>query len=193
MKLGEIAEIRPGYLNRHKIEPVESGSHLLVQARDVEAGILACDSVDLIRFNPDHSSRDILLRDGDVVFMSRGVRNYAALLTEVPSNTLVAASFFVVRVSGRELAPGYLAWYLNQPRAQHHFSQNSGRGVHMPVVRRSVLESLDVPVPPLATQEKIATLFQLSLNEHELTTALLEKRAKLMEAVCLQAAEREGS
>ncbi len=61
----------------------------------------------------------------------------------------------------------------------------------MPVVRRAVLESLDVPLPPLATQKKIAELFELSLNEQKLTKSLLEKRARLLEAACLHAAERE--
>jgi len=163
----------------------------LVQGRDVKAGVLRCSSSALISFNPNLSSRDILLRDSDIIFMARGAKNYAAILREVPDHALAAASFFIVRAFIANLDPVYLAWYLNQPRAQHYFTQNSGRGVLMPVVRRSVLEQMDAPLPPLATQKLIAKLFHLSLDEQELTKNLLDKRARLMEAVCLQAAERE--
>jgi restriction endonuclease S subunit len=84
-----------------------------------------------------------------------------------------------------------VAWYLNLPQTQHYFTQNSGRGVHMPVVRKSVLEDLEVPVPPLATQRRIAGLYRLELEEQELTQALLAKRALLLQAAGLKAAERE--
>ena len=191
MKLKNIAKIHPGHLNRDKIQYTEGGSHWLVQARDVKAGLLKCTTTPLTRFNPKLSSRDILLRDGDIVVMARGAKNYATLLSEVPGHALAAASFFIVRASIKALDPVYLAWYLNQPRAQHYFTQNSGHGVHMPVVRRSVLEQMDVPLPALATQKQIAELFRLSLDEKELTKIILAKRARLIEAVCLRAAERE--
>ena len=191
MKLANMANIHPGHLNRDKIQPIKGGSHWLVQGRDVKAGVLQCSSSDLISFNPKLSSRDILLRDGDIVFMARGAKNYAAVMREVPDLALAAASFFIVRVSSGNLDPVYLTWYLNQPRAQHYFTQNSGRGVLMPVVRRSVLEQLDVPLPPLATQKLIAKIYCLSLDEQELTKNLLTKRKELMEAACLKAAERE--
>lgn len=193
MRLSDVAEIHAGHLNRAKIEPSDGGSHRLVQGRDVEAGILQCGAAHLICFRPELSPGDIPLRDGDVLFMARGAKNYAALLAQVPESTLAAASFFIVRATSTKIDPAYTAWYLNQPKAQHYFTQNSGRGVHMPVVRRSVLEDLDIPLPPLPTQKQIADLFRLALDERELTTALLAKRAKLMEAACLRAAEREDS
>ena len=193
MRLKNVAEIHPGYLNRAKIKPNSRGSHWLVQARDVEAGVLQCGDASLIGFEPEVTSRDILLRDGDVVFMARGAKNYAALLTQISESTLAAASFFIVRAASRDIDPAYLAWFLNQPRAQRYFTQNSGRGVHMPVVRRSVLEQMDIPIPSRAAQGQIAEVFRLALDEQKLTKALLTKRARLMEVVCLRAAEREDS
>lgn len=193
MKLKDIAEIHPGHLNRAKIEPNDNGSYWLIQGRDVDAGILQCEKSDLVRFDPEISPRDILLEDGDVMFMARGAKNYAALLANVPEKTFAAASFFIVRVSAENIDPAYVVWYLNQPKAQHYFTQNSGRGVHMPVVRRSVIEDIDIPLPTLAIQKAIAELYRLTLDEQLMTKTLLAKRSELMEAVCLQAAEREDS
>lgn len=192
MKLVEIAAIHSGYLNREPIQAVQTGSHLLIQARDVSAGVVRCSSVPIIRFNPELSQRDLMLRDGDVVFMTRGTKNYAAALRDVPESTLAAASFFVVRPKSAVIDSVYLAWYLNQPKAQRYFAEMSGRGVHMPVVRRSVLEEAEILLPPLAVQQRIAELFHLMQEEQGVTTELMKKRAALMEAICLQAAERTG-
>jgi hypothetical protein len=122
--------------------------------------------------------------------MARGAKNYAALLPQVPEKPLAAGSFFVVRCSGDAIDPAYVAWYLNLPQTQHYFTQNSGRGVHMPVVRKSVLEELDMPVPPLAIQRRIAGLYRLELEEQELTQALLAKRALLLQAAGLKAGRK---
>lgn len=191
MKLRQLALIRPGHLNRAPIEPSDEGAYRLIQGRDVEAGILQKDDSSLIRFNPERPQPSARLKGGDIVFMARGAKNYAVLLPQVPENTLAAGSFFVVRCSGTEIDPAYVAWYLNLPQTQHYFTQNSGRGVHMPVVRKSVLEELDMPVPPLAIQRRIAGLYRLELEEQELTQALLAKRALLLQAAGLKAAERE--
>jgi restriction endonuclease S subunit len=191
MKLRQLAQIRPGHLNRAPIEPSDEGAYRLIQGRDVEAGILQKDDSSLIRFNPERPQPSARLKGGDIVFMARGAKNYAALLPQVPENTLAAGSFFVVRCSGDAIDPAYVAWYLNLPQTQHYFTQNSGRGVHMPVVRKSVLEELDMPVPPLAIQRRIAGLYRLELEEQELTQALLAKRALLLQAAGLKAAERE--
>lgn len=61
----------------------------------------------------------------------------------------------------------------------------------MPVVRRTILEHLDVLLPSLSVQTKIAELFRLSLEEAELTEILLEKKAGLREAICLRAIRGE--
>ena len=57
----------------------------------------------------------------------------------------------------------------------------------MPVVRRSVLENLDVPLPPLETQKKIAELDALMRQEQQLIDKLVQKRKNLIAMACLKA------
>ena len=177
MKLKKLAIVISGYHSRAKIESLEDGSHSLLQARDVDGERLIYQTDTLIRFNPDLSSADGTLKKNDILFMARGSRNYSILLTEIPDTTLAAACFFIVRVSNEKLLPAYLAWYLNR---------HSGRGVHMPVVRRSVLENLDIPFPNLVIQKKIVELEALRRQEAELTNRLVEKRKQLITASCLK-------
>jgi restriction endonuclease S subunit len=142
----------------------------------------------MIRFNPVMSRKDWILTTGDVLFMARGARNYSVVLQEIPAPLLAAACFFIVRVSSEEALPSYLCWYLNQASAQHYLSRHSGRGVHMPVVRRSVLEDIDIPLPPLETQKKITALDALMREEEILLNDLAQKQKELITATCLQAA-----
>jgi hypothetical protein len=193
MHLKKIAGIQSGYISRGKIDSCGDGSHFLLQAKDVDGRRLTCCTDDLIRFHPDLSGKDWILERRDVLFMARGARNYSVLLEEIPHSALAAACFFIVRVSTQKVLPEYLFWYLNQAPVEHYLSRHSGRGVHMPVVRRAVLEDLDIPLPPLETQKKIAELDALRRKEQNLLDRLGQKRKDLIAAACLQAARNSQS
>lgn len=187
MKLKKVAIIQSGYISRFKIEPREDGAHFLLQARDIDSEGLTYNIDNLVRFSPDLSRKDWVLKTDDVLFMARGARNYSILIREIPDRVLAAACFFIVRLSSDQVLPYYLCWYLNQPQVEHYLSRHSGRGVHMPVVRRSVLENINIPIPPIEVQVKITKLDILLRNEMELIDKLAEKRKKLITAVCLHA------
>jgi len=187
MRLSKIAKIQSGYISRGKIEPREDGTHFLLQARDVDAERLTYQADSLVRFSPDLSRKDWVLKTDDVLFMARGTRNYSVLINNIPERALAAACFFIVRVTSDQVLPYYLCWYLNQALVDHYLSRHSGRGVHMPVVRRSVLESIDIPFPPLEIQKKIVRMDLLMQKEQELIDKLAEKRRELITAACLHA------
>lgn len=186
MKLSKIAYIKSGYHSRGKIEPLEDGSHFLLQARDVDSENFTYQKNTLIRFNPELSRSGGILKKNDILFMARGARNYSVLLGEIPDSTLAAACFFIVRVSDKKLLPAYLCWYLNQSPIERYLVRHSGRGVHMPVVRRSVLEKLDILLPNLEIQKKIVALEALRRQEEDLINHLAEKRKQLITTSCLK-------
>jgi len=187
MRLKRIARVQSGYISRGRIEPREDGSHFLLQAKDVDAHRLTYNTDSLIRFSPALSRKDRILEMDDILFMARGARNYSVLLYEMPESVLAAACFFVVNVSSEKVVPAYLAWYLNQVPAQHYVSRQSGRGVHMPVVRRSVLENIEVPIPPLVTQKIIAEADALMRKEQQLLDRLVDRRKALLTHASLKA------
>jgi restriction endonuclease S subunit len=187
MLLRRLANIQSGHHSRGRIEPLAEGSHFLFQARDVDVHSLTYRIDAMIRFCPDLSRRDVILKKDDILFMARGIRNYSVLVHDIPAPTLAAAYFFIVRVSNKVILPGYLCWYLNQYPVEHYLNRQSGRGVHMPVVRRSVLENIEVPVPSLEVQETIVEMDKLMQEEQELLNKLVEKRKELITKACLQA------
>jgi hypothetical protein len=186
MKLKEISDIHSGYITRKKIAAASDGSHYLVQAKNVDGSHLTYETQGMVRFHPALSRNDLPLEKGDLLFMARGAHNFSILLGDLPEPTLAAACFFIIRVSGPEILPGYLGWYLNQAPVERYLLAHSGRSVHMPVVRRAVLENIQVPMPTLDRQAKIADLNELMLKEMNLLQQLGQKRKELITAVCLQ-------
>ncbi len=188
MRLNDIAEIQSGYFSRSKIEPDEAGSHFLLQARDADAHRLICRTDAMVRFNPRVSNKDCILQPGDILFMARGAKNFSVLLGKLPDSVLAAPCFFIIRISSRNVLPGYLWWYLNQAPVERYLIRHSGRGVHMPVVTRSTLEKIEIPLPSVAIQDKIIEMDTLMREEQGVLTSFAEKRKELIAAVCLKAA-----
>jgi hypothetical protein len=187
MMLKKLTKIQSGYINRGKIYPSDDGTCLLLQAKDVDADRLSYRTAALVRFMPRLSGKDWFLKPGDILFMARGARNFSVLIDKLPGSVLAAACFFVVRISSSEILPEYLWWYLNQSPVEEYLKRFSGRGVHMPVVRRAVLESIDIPLPPIKTQKQVSEINKLMQKEQELYKKLAEKKRNLMTEICLKA------
>ncbi|MBT8367782.1 MAG: restriction endonuclease subunit S [Deltaproteobacteria bacterium] len=186
MMLKKKAKIQSGYINRGKIEPREDGDSLLLQAKDVDADFLSYRTDALVRFMPRQSGKDSFIKPGDILFMARGARNFSILIDTLPDNVLAAACFFVVRISNSEILPEYLWWYLNQSTVEEYLKRFSGRAVHMPVVRRAVLENIDIPLPPIKIQKQVSELTMLMQREQDLIKKLTEKRKYLITGICLK-------
>ena len=186
MKLKKIAKIQSGYISRGRIVPREDGTCLLMQAKDVSANHLSYRTDALVRFMPTLSGKDWFLKPGDILFMARGARNFSVLIDKLPDSVLAAACFLVVQISNSEILPEYLCWYFNESPVEEYLRRFSGRGVHMPVVKRAVLESIDIPLPPIKTQKQVSEMTMLLQREQDLYKKLAEKRKYLITEICLK-------
>lgn len=186
MKLKDISDIHSGYISRGKIEGSADGNHFLLQAKNVDGVQLTYDTEKLLRFHPKIPPKDRILRRDDLLFMARGAHHFTVHLEALPQSTLAAACFFIVRITRAGILPGYVCWYLNQTPVQQYLFQHSGRSVHMPVVRRAVLENIHVPVPPVAIQTQVADMNELMMKEINLLQQLCKRRQELITTACLQ-------
>ena len=187
LKIADIASIFTGHQSRKAIEDEPLGTHHLLQIRDFDRDRTRLNLEGMIRFSPASLSGDKPLRKSDVVFLSRGQKNFAFALPEMPSPTLASAYFFILRPK-EGVSGAYLAWYLNQPMAQQHFKRLATTGAHMPVVTRDVIESLKVPRPDLPTQERIVALDALAQRQSQLLSELADKKRAMVNALCRRAA-----
>jgi restriction endonuclease S subunit len=188
-KLGGIAEIRTGYPFRGRIERVEDGNCLMVQMGDVRASSGEVSDVQTNVVVPGDPGKH-LLHYGDVLFTGRGVRNEAATFVGDAGNVIAAPHLFVLRPKGDLAFPDYLTWFLNLPETQEKIHTiRSGSAV--PFVPMAMLAELEVPLPSIEMQKRIAGMKRLSLQEQNLLGQIRERRRVLIEGLMMEAVRRK--
>lgn len=128
------------------------------------------------------------LRSGDVLIVGRGSRRTAFLVDDPPPRTVADRTFFVARPDPEQAIPTFLAWYLNERRAQHHLQSHS-RGTNIKTIKKSALECLPVRLPPFDVQERIANIQSLVRLERELLNEWMDRRAELVRKASLRELE----
>ena len=188
ISLKKVARVQPGYLSRRRIRPASNGSHRLVQAKDVSEN----DGVRLekaVRFHPERKPGLYHVSRGDVLFTARGRNHRAYHVDQDLSNTLAAATFYILRPDTDRILPGYLAWWLNLPQVQAVIDTVSG-GTHISYISRQALENLRIRVPALTVQRRIERVLSLWRERNSVRSLIDEKRQEYIRAVCQQAIRR---
>ncbi len=180
-----LAEIQIGYQLRTKPEGDDAGEVLLIQLKDINASRTQLELSDkTVRFDPERGITKQLLNEGDILFMGKGSKPFACPVRNLPGPAVATGMFFILRPDAQRILPEYLAWALNREQILRKMLIASGTGVAMPVIRRSVLETLSIPLPPLAIQQKIGALLKLSNEEQKLMNTLAKQKKTLMQGIC---------
>jgi restriction endonuclease S subunit len=192
LKIKEITDIQMGYQFRGKVEPDPKGTHKVMQIRDFDE-FQNLNVEGMYTVTPKSDAVRYMVSKGDVLFLSRGQRNFAIPIDYDLENTIAASYFFILRTKIRKVLPEYLAWYINQTPAQEYLHNIARRGTHMPLVPLSVFADLPIEVPDIKTQSTIVELSNLMEKERLLLNRLQDRRTYLVKAACLKAAKKEES
>lgn len=192
-KIREFIRLFSGFQSRKGVDLQPEGNHYLLQIRDFDESRTFVNPGGLGRINAPAVDAEACLREGDVLFLAKGVRNFAyAIPDSLPTPLLAGSYFFILRPTENVFAP-YLAWFLNQEPVRRYFFRYATTGAHIPVVRREELENLVVPLPRLDTQQKIVELAGLANRQASLLAELAEKKNTLATSICLRAARESFS
>lgn len=126
-----------------------------------------------------------LVRIGDIIFRSRGQTNTAAMLNQEAKDTIVAAPLFCVRPNTKKVLPAFLLWWINQPISQNYF-RSRAEGTMVNMLSKQDLEDLEIILPPLEQQSKIAEFFSLSTKEQLLLEEIKARKALYARGILMQ-------
>ena len=178
VKLRDICTVQIGYTVRRRIRKVQDGI-LTIQLRDVPPNGTV-DAAGLTRLQVEGVPERYLVGRGDVLFRSRSDSNTAcALDARFQERALAMLPLFILRPKQRLALPEFVAWAINQPRAQRHFDRFA-RGTNMRMIPRAVLTDLDIPWPSLNVQRRVVALDALARRERTLTIRAAEKKRGLV-------------
>ncbi|HOP47118.1 MAG TPA: restriction endonuclease subunit S [Desulfobacteraceae bacterium] len=168
------ARVLPGFSIKTSISHDPNGTHQIILARHLpEIGPYEYKEEHVLKITPERPPEKYCVSAGDILFMSRGSLNRAILLNSVPENTLATASFYIIK-PGAMIAPGYLAYCLNQEPFQNKIAEiRTGAGT--PLVPRADFSQIPIILPSLEEQNKIAEIGNLMIHEKILINRMLEK------------------
>lgn len=187
--LKSLAKIRMGATlrGRDATRPDPNGSCRVIRIGDIKDDG-SFGNRDFPRIEPNETLDDSLfLKPGDVLFPNRGLRTTAAVFDEDDSRMIVGAQFYVLHPDGSRILPEFLAWSLRTSEAVRHFASRR-KGTLVQTLQRIDIEELPIALPPLAIQEKIVAIYQLSLEADALEHRLAELRSIHLEQSLLKLA-----
>ncbi len=189
--LKSVVNILVGYQSRARIAHSPAGTHRLILGCDFHSRDHLCTD-SLLTFNPDRDPAPYTIKPGDVLFQARGSEHFAYCIAEPPPNTLAASSFYILRPHHKGLNPHYLAWWINQPPAQHYLQAES-QSASMPFVSKTILSRLEIRIPDIQTQENIHCVHVLMQKETALRRVIAARRRYLIETICMNSIRNQGA
>ena len=124
----------------------------------LSTGDLQGDSLSFvdITFKDKPSRADIAVREGDVLFARMKGTKKVLRVTQELADVIVSTGFAVLR-PGEDCDPAYLATYLSTDYFERQ-KEKYCSGAIQPAVTNSGIEKLQIPLPPLNDQHRIAHL-----------------------------------
>jgi restriction endonuclease S subunit len=173
--LGELFEIRTGYTFRDSIAELERGGVAVIQAGDINAARQS--GLPRIDFNGTRH----LLQVGDILLSARGA-TVARTVSPDLLPAVASSSVLILRPKSPDINSRFMTRYLNSHAGQAVLSKIMS-GAYIKTIRKSELQELLVPMPPLKTQQKLVELgatvddYREMLREKDVLLAHIYDRA----------------
>jgi len=184
IKLKNIADITTGYQIRRRLGNSTSGTHKIIQMRNVciDSGVLMSTENEYDSVTPNKPEKYKLKLD-DIILTTRGNFNKASIIKKDKVDWIASGHFMILRVKeGLEILPEYLHLFLNLKVSSNYFAHEA-RGTGIKILSRKTIEELCIPVLPLINQKKIINFDKLCSKEIDLLELLIEKIFFLKEKV----------
>ena len=178
--LKTISSIYLGYHFRGRIRSEPTGAYRVVQIRDLSVGGRHAFEGLMKIDEPPGVKKEQLLLKRDVLVVGRGDRRLAVALDFTPPNLTIAGSQFYVVRPNENIDSEYLAWYINQESAQRYLEEKSV-GSNVKIISKEAISALQIVLPDLPTQRKIARVHSLNMQQKMLSEKIAEKRYVMTE------------
>lgn len=178
-----------GYSFRDRLDSIGSGAIVVIQMKDLtDENRVDCDG--LMRIDMEKPKEHHLVRQGDLVFRSRGRITNSAIVADDPGEAVLAAPLLRIRITDDRVMPEYLNWFISQMPAQA-FLTSCAEGTAQKMISKQSLEGLEVFVPSLERQRAIVEAATLAEEEQRIIKKLAEKRKQYISGILIRLAQGE--
>jgi hypothetical protein len=185
--LDELVQISQGItLSRYRDD--KGAQERIVNARNLDQLYIKGD-LSLEQLKVSNLARYQLKTD-DVVITIRGTPLKAAVVTAEVAGSLAGQNLAMLRPK-EDINPVYLAVVLCSKWLERSLATLYGQSSATQLISIAQLRKLQIPLPDLDTQEKIAKLFLSAERARKITLEALETRQKLTEFTLFQILEEQ--
>lgn len=156
------------------------GDVVYLQAKDCVDGVRADVAMRTLSCSKTDKN---LLQKGDVLFAAKG-NSFFCVVYDEEIKAVASTSFFVIRLKSVEVSPEYLCWYLRQPSVEVYFKTYQA-GSTTPLIHKSVLENLDIPLIPAGQQRLIVEISRLAQKEKELQESIIKCKQAILQQLLM--------
>jgi type I restriction enzyme S subunit len=115
-------------------------------------------------------SPEIMLKEQDILMTKDGTIGKLAYIDWLPSKATVASHIHVIRKNSEEILPKFLFYFFKSPIFQSIIESKTSGSVVPALIQRDI-NSIFIPIPPLAEQDAIAQVLsnlgsKILLNQH---------------------------
>lgn len=179
--LSELADVRSGYTFRGALKNDPAGDVKVLQIKDVrQRAVIVPDS--LISVCWEGSKAPPSLAPGEIAVVARGDTNNAALYKE-GQRVVASSQFFILSPKTSKVLPEYLCWMINLPQSQRNLERS---GSSIQAITKHSLMNLQIPLPSLETQTRLAHLQRLWDEEDQLIAQLHTNREQMLQGIYQQ-------
>jgi Type I restriction modification DNA specificity domain len=141
------------------------------------------DLTDVVRGKPptfalggaSEVARATPIQSGDVILAARGVTTDLCTADERIVGAFISLDLYLVRPNTNLIDPLYLKTLLQLPDCQSALAAHK-QGTALTRIPKEALEKLEIPLPALETQRKIAELAELVTSERRLLDSLTHSK-----------------
>jgi type I restriction enzyme M protein len=152
--LKDVCEINPETANPSELYPGSFFCYIDISSVENESGKLV--SANRVKADDAPSrARRVVKQDDVLISTVRPNLKAFTILTEVPDRAIASTGFAVLRAKAERLLPGFLINVLRHEKSVDQMVAMMGKGAY-PSINQADVESIQIPLPPLAIQKEIA-------------------------------------
>jgi type I restriction enzyme M protein len=153
--LREICEINPETANLTELYPDSFFNYIDISCVENESGNFLGANKLMTNEAPSRARR--LVKQNDVLLSTvRPNLKAFTILLDVPDRAIASTGFAVLRANSEQLHSGFLIAMLRHENSVNQMIGMMGKGAY-PSINQSDVESIQIPLPPIAIQQEIVT------------------------------------
>ncbi len=139
----------------------------VINIKDITDDEVKIDNLKRFSLNNFKNAEHYIVYPDDIIITCRGTQLKIAVIQSNLSKAIITSNLIAIRLTN-ELLPIFLATYLKTKEGQRTLLSNIASSTMQLVLNLSTIGEINIPVPSLALQKKIANLANIAKEQYRL-------------------------